>query len=141
MPFPSASFNRSLGPSYTLPRFLSTLSNRRLEHAMHTRTRMRVSNRIGRRVTRGHAFQASIASSRGRETKNMDSAMRMARNEGTKITRRMEKMEEEDGIPARGEIKTALFCPLSCSLSFSPRSFLSILTESRPLYVEKEDTR
>lgn len=107
-------------------RSLSTFSNRRLERA-------RVSGRIERRVTR---FEPSIqhrSSWRGRETENVDSAMRTARNGGTKIAKsNREKWGRGGGrnTSARRS-KNSPLLPLIL-LSFSVRSLLSILAESRP---------
>lgn len=70
---------------------------------------------------------------RGRETENVDSAMRTARNEGTKIAKsNREKWGRGGGrnTSARRS-KNSPLLPLIL-LSFSVRSLLSILAESRP---------
>lgn len=88
--------------AYALSRFLSMLSNRRLEHRHAAYTHARIESH---RKTR-HAWSCissfDLTSSRGRETEN--NAMRMARNEGTKIARGIEKMEESRRRTRRAEI-------------------------------------
>lgn len=118
------------------------LSNRRLEHAAHTHARIESHRKTRHAWSRISSLDRFVSWKRDGEQRNEDGSQR--RNENSERDRengREEEEDEEGRISARGEIKTALFCSLSCSLSFSLRSFLSILTEPRPLYVEKEDTR
>lgn len=132
-PLPSFQF-KSLGIR------LFSFSFHAFQSAASTRARMRVSNHIGRCVTH---FESRFVAEERRITwiAPWHEGGMQWRNENSERDRENGRVEEESGIPVRGEIKTALFCLLSCPLSFSLRSFLYILTEPRPLYVEKEDTR